>query len=628
MPVITIIFKIARSFGKYVLGVGILFMAIMPALSQTGVIKGVVVDKGSNDPLSAVSILLYKGGKVSGAITNNEGGFQLSVPEATDSIKFSFIGYRSEKINIHNTPLAPDFLTVKLELEPQELAEVVVKPMSALDIITNAINSTAKLLPVNGYENNFFYREIIRDRENYFSVAEALFKGQFNPAKEDYKLELEKGRSKEDVSYTRLFEDYHPGGGPEALFNNSLVTGFPDFLTLKRLKLFNYHRDSIVRFDDRRIYMISFDQKPGVQEALDKGKVYIDAEDFSIVKYEFRNSPLGMQYVKNLTGTDKLFAELLHIDFKRKGWMKKAEYNKIDGKLYMTHCFAEYEIGYKQVKKDLDLDLTITTEAVCTDQASPVKVPIASDREWKSKDIVANLPTDFDAEFWGNATIISPTAKINNIISNISKKNNEDIGRKIDDAWHYYKRDHFVAYQNLDSITLVPVMKGAWEDDETAGMIYQELTGDFSIETKLSITKRSDPTKLPDNGFQQAGIIVRADSSEKENNLILCTGTAGNDNAKYFLRNTDRGKSKGPIDKIDNLQNWLRIEKQGTMLTAFMRRDEAQEWQKIASYRISWGSKPVQVGFMVMARFAGSGPKMKPDLKAVFSHIGIKTSGQ
>ena len=171
---------------------------------------------------------------------------------------------------------------------------------------------------------------------------------------------------------------------------------------------------------------------------------------------------------------------------------------------------------------------------------------------------------------------------------------------------------------------MIPLMKHSWEDDETAGMLYKSLTGDFSIETELNISRRSDQLQVPDNGFQQAGIIIRASGEERENNLVLCVGTGGNKNIKYFLRKTENGNSKGPVDNIEGPHQWLRLEKKGNVFSAFIRNDEDQNWKRITDYSLNWGDGPLEVGLMVMARFAGSGPKMKPDMKAVFTNIKVE----
>ena len=75
-------------------------------------------------------------------------------------------------------------LRIQLELAPAELGEVVVKRPSGLTIIHKTIAALPSFQPDSNFENKGFYREIIKDSENYFSVAEALFLAQYFPGRE------------------------------------------------------------------------------------------------------------------------------------------------------------------------------------------------------------------------------------------------------------------------------------------------------------------------------------------------------------------------------------------------------------------------------------------------------------
>jgi hypothetical protein len=59
-------------------------------------------------------------------------------------------------------------------------------------------------------------------------------------------------------------------------------------------------------------------------------------------------------------------------------------------------------------------------------------------------------------------------------------------------------------------------------------------------------------------------------------------------------------------------------------ITAFRRANEKSIWIKVDNYSLDWLNGELQVGFSVMARFAGEGPKQHPDMKAVFSNIKIE----
>jgi hypothetical protein len=581
--------------------------------------RGEIVDSRSGEALNGASITLYSISNMSGLVANKEGKFIIAAG-AYDSIKISMVGYHSKTIFPHHDPDGD--LKIKLELAPGQLEEVVVKRSSPLDIIHKAIAALPSFQPDSNFENKGFYREIIKDRENYFSVAEAVFLAQYFPKKKSYKLELLQGRSKEDVSYTRLFEDYHPGGGPQSVAGESFVVDQPDFLNEKKLKFFNYKIDSMVQFDERWLYSISFDQKPGIKEALEKGRLLVDADNYAVVSYQAENSPLGTAYIKDLTGTEKVFAEILHIDFKRKGWKRRVDFTSVNNKQIMSYAIAEYSIGYKQPKKNVDLDLAIDVELLFSELGKPVLKEISKDEEWKRKNIVANLPTAFDSAFWGNNNIISPTEEVKNIIRKITVNDDIPAGTSVE-GWQYINRNLFVSYKTNDTITLIPIMRSLWEDDEAAGMLYKEIEGDFIAETRINLVKSSDRDHMPDNGFQQGGIIVRSLNEEKQNYVLLSVGTGGNSNPKLFFKRTTDNKSRTVVHKNENMSGWLRIEKTGNKIVAFFKPGNAGDFKKTGEYKLEWLNGKLQLGLTVFAAFSGDGPKMKPDMKANFSQLKI-----
>jgi len=592
--------------------------------AQITPVTGMITDGVTHEPLAGVSILIYSSGNVYGGLSNAEGKFSIHQAGSLDSVRFTMISYRGRLFK--RADLAGrSALAVQLDPSPSDLQSIVVRPVSALDIVRNAARQIPSFLPVSDFESRAFYREIIRDSSQYYSVSEAIFDIQFAVQKKSYVLKLEKGRSKEDVAYTRLFEDFHPGGGPEDAIGQNLLTARPDFLNESKLKNYIFKIDSTVLLDDHQIYVISFDQQPSLHEALEKGKIYIDADDFSPLKYVAANSPLGTPYIKSLKGTDKLFAEILHIDLEIKGWTRTAAFTKLGQRLYLGYANMSYDVLYRQPKKSLDLRLAINTELLTTDFSRPIVHPISKGEEWKRKNMVSNLPADFDASYWGSSNTLDPTRQVTEIITSISKKNQDPESAGTIPGWSYMNSEDFVASKRTDSLMLIPLLKCSWEDDNTGGMIYRNVKGDFDLEAKLSVTKRSNSTKVPDNGFQQCGIILRSTNGTGENNLILSMGTGGNEIPKYFLRKTVKSKTKSLVEKTGTMTGWLKIEKRGKQVTAYKKQNRNGEWEKMDDYSLDWLSGELQVGFSVMARFAGDGPKQHPDMRAVFTEI--KTNG-
>jgi hypothetical protein len=606
---------------KYLYGLVSFCLCIIQLHAQeTNSLDAEVKNAATGELLQGVSVRIYASGKISGLISNKEGRFVIR--HDFDSLKLSMIGYQS--ITYRKTSGEQKMLDFHLTQQPVMLEEVTVNPLSATDIIKKTIAAIPGFQPKNNFQSRGFYREIIKDREHYFSVAEATFLSQYFPSKKSFKLQLEQGRSKEEVAYTRLFEDFHPGGGPQWVASESLVTSIPDFLNLKKIHLFQYKKEKMQELDGKRLYCISFNQEPNAKEALEKGKIYIDAEDYGIVQFEAENSPYGTPYIKNLTGTDKIFASILHIDFKRKGWKRNIEFVKIDDQRVMSHVTAQLQIGYKQPRKNIELDLTIKAELLMTDLMVPVTTEITKVESWKREDLAMNLPTDFDAHFWGQENIISPTEEIKRIVESISRSNQDTLKNTMVEGWHYINKNLFLTQQQNDTILMLPLMKSLWEDEQTGGMMYRTEEGDFSIESNISLTKKTNNTEMPDKGFQQAGIIVRSGEEKKENYILLALGSGGSGSPKLFFKRTIDDKTKSVIMHEQTMNGTIRIIKKAGKLKAFFRPERRTEWEDAGEYEADWLNRKLQVGLALFAHFSGDGPKMKPDMQVVFSGIQIQ----
>jgi hypothetical protein len=588
--------------------------------AQNTNVHGTVLDAGTKEEVPGVSILIFQSSNMIGGISNREGNFYLNHVDQIDSVRFSAIGYHSLLLK-RGKLIEKTNLVVQLTIDERKLEEVTVRPIGVMDIIHRAIEKIQTSMPAGDFENTAFYREIIRDSQQYFSAAEAIFKVQYFPEKKSSRMMLMKGRSKEDITYTRLFEDFHPGGGPEAAFDLSFEKSHPDFLNENKIKNFIYTKDASVTFEDRRLYVISFDQRPGIHESLESGKIYIDAEDYAVVKFEARNSAVGTPYIKSLKGTDKIFAGLLNIELSVKGWTRTANYRKIAGKIYLDFARLEYRIDYRQVKKNIDLKLDIQTEWMTTGIRNEIKNEIHKDQVWKRKDLVANLPSDFDSTFWGAENILSETKENRDMMEAISKKNNEPEGNDSLAKWKYFNRDYFLAIHNGDSLSMIVLKKCNWYDAETGGMLYKLTHGDFDMEVKISVSRRTSRSQPPDNGFQQAGIIIRSPETGVENNLIFSMGTGGNEKPKYFIKTTTLGKTRTMVEKTEEFEGWLKLERRQKHITAFKKLNTDGSWMKVNEYDLDWLKGNLQAGFSIMARFAGDGPKQHPDIRAAFTEI-------
>lgn len=92
----------------------------LPAVIIETIVKGVVTADESGEKLPGVSIAIK--GTSKGTITNVDGSFQLSVPNAQSILVFSFIGYLPVEVKVGDQKI----INVGLKADTKALEEVVV----------------------------------------------------------------------------------------------------------------------------------------------------------------------------------------------------------------------------------------------------------------------------------------------------------------------------------------------------------------------------------------------------------------------------------------------------------------------------------------------------------------------
>ena len=96
------------------------FIGTVLVHAQTKNVTWTVTSAEDNQPIPGVSVSVK--GTTLGTITNLNGGFEISVPQNTKTLLFSFIGMKNQEVEIGNQTN----INVKMETDVVGLDEVVV----------------------------------------------------------------------------------------------------------------------------------------------------------------------------------------------------------------------------------------------------------------------------------------------------------------------------------------------------------------------------------------------------------------------------------------------------------------------------------------------------------------------
>lgn len=378
--------------------------------------NGIVVDRKSGTPLEYANFLVV-GTNIS-IVSNKEGEFLLKVPkEITNAkIKVSFMGYKD--MIIPTSTLKSKYSRINMESTSVKLPEVEVVSIDPYQMIRSVIDKKAENYLDEKTQMKAFYRETIKNKRDYVSLAEAVVnvvKQPYSANNSDY-VKLNQTRKKTiytemDSLYLRLV------GGPINCLKLDLLKNQELIFTEDMMSRFKFSFDSETYLDNKLIYIINFKQIPEGSEPLYSGKMYIDAENMALKSAVFSLNFSDLNKPTNLFLKDKPS----HIKVYPIEANYRIEYFEKEGKWY--YGYSRIELGFQvDMKKVGYKDKFYSTMEMAVFNWDKYK----KENAFKFRErflptaAIANRVTGFaDPDFWGENNIIEPEKSIQSAIEKI-----------------------------------------------------------------------------------------------------------------------------------------------------------------------------------------------------------------
>lgn len=381
--------------------------------------KGSVLDSKSKKPLIFASLTI-NGTNIS-TVTNTQGEFLLKVPKkyANNRVTVSFLGYTSKVISLLD--LTKNKNIIKLETYIEELSEVNINIKDAKLLITEVLKRKGKNYLDFPTDMTAFYRETIKKRRTYVSLAEAVVEINKQPyisGKNDF-LKLYKARKSTDYNKLDTIA-LKLRGGPFSMLHLDLIKNEPDFLDPDLMNDYIFTFDTSTKIDNRPIYVVNFKPKPEITEPLYYGKLYIDAKSLALTSAKFKLN------IEDRVKASKIF--ILKKPRQAEVWpietFYQVDYRTKDGKWY--YGYSRIELGFKinWEKRWFNSVYYSTSEMAITNwEKNTTKSFIKPKERLKSSIILSDEAEGFsDPEFWGEYNVIEPEKPIESAIKKIQKQ--------------------------------------------------------------------------------------------------------------------------------------------------------------------------------------------------------------
>lgn len=382
-------------------------------------VRGRIVDERTESPIIFANV--YLSGTNIGTVSNSEGEFIVKIPLFIENkiLVISSIGYMNREFSMEE--LSRGFNIIRMEASPIPIEEVTIINRDARDLVESALSKTRENYSPDPVMMRSFYRETIKQNRSYVSVSEAVldgYKASYTSLTDMDRVKIYKGRKSRDVKKMDTIV-VKLQGGPRTMFLLDIIKNPMELFDREVMEYYVYQMGGIVNIDDRKAYVINFDQVRQIEYPLYSGKLYIDVESLGFVGADFRINPDKLDQAALYLVRKK--PPGLHIDLLNASYIVNFRYSR--GLWYLSHARTELIMAIRWKKKLFRSTYTTVSEMAVTDIDYENIMKFRYRESSRRDDVFAEQVSDFeDPDFWGNNNIIQPEESIQEAIDRIGRR--------------------------------------------------------------------------------------------------------------------------------------------------------------------------------------------------------------
>ncbi len=353
-------------------------------------VNGVVKDSKTKERLVFSGI--YVPGTSIGTVANSEGQFTLKIPKTLNVQEFgiSHLGYHNGIFPVSDGNGRRENVYY-LDPASVEIKGVVVRPKDPRTLILQALNRIEDNYSRVPNTLTGFYRETIKQRRDYVSIAEAvteIYKSPYKFTLESDRIKVIKGRKGDNVKKADTLIVKMQGGPNVSLYLD--IVRYPELILGAKLEYPLYY-----------------------------GKIYVDVESLAITMAEFS---MDISDVEKATQAfvRKKPAGLI---FEPVSTSYLVTYKKLGDRYYLNYMRSEIKFQADWKKKIFKTSYTLMSEMAITERDTVNAAKIAAKESFKPYAILTDKVNEyFDEDYWGSYNTIEPDESIQSAIAKYNRR--------------------------------------------------------------------------------------------------------------------------------------------------------------------------------------------------------------
>jgi hypothetical protein len=382
------------------------------------IIQGRVLDHETGSPLAFATVGIPTKGL--GVPANTDGAFMFKIPAVLleDSLRVSYMGYKTRHLPMQL--LTNNHVEIRLQADYISIQEVIIRYFDPMEIISEAIARKNQNYNANPTHLLSFYREGIQKDNRLVNYSEAIFRiykaGYVENPVNDQAVVL-KSRNIRNLDHTDTLL-LKLKAGVQSSLDLDIVQVVPDFLDPRYFGEYVFRGAGLVNRDSRNVYVIEFEQADFVNEPLYKGMLYIDAENYAILKADFEVNPKYLYKVTDrfvVSRARRTVANIQQINY-------TVSYQLHNNKYHLNHVRGDIHMRIRNRNQIFGKNYHVFLE-MAVSHVETENITRFRRRETLQKNVIfSEQQFQYDHEFWGEYNIITPEKHINEELQRINSK--------------------------------------------------------------------------------------------------------------------------------------------------------------------------------------------------------------
>jgi hypothetical protein len=381
--------------------------------------SGKIIDREEKEPLPNTSISIQK--KNTGTISNMDGEFDFKIPGiySNDTVVISCVGYRQYYLPVQQIKPEPE--TIYLQPTTIQLKEIKVTAVNPQDILKRILDKIHLNYPRFPEIMTAFYREVLKQDNNYIDIAEALMeirKSSYENRNLEDRVKFIKGRKSLDVKPFQ-YVDFKMQGGPYYITKLDVVKTVDSFLDPEFRDFYKYAFDQIVEFNGRETYVIEFKPREKVDYPCYQGKLYVDMSTLALVQADFELSRSGLKFAHESLIRKKpkdFYVRPVQANY-------QVNYRRTNGKWHLSTARASVKFRVKSKSDKVNSLFHSNSELLITDIRPDDGTSFKRNELFSPRDIFTEIVTSFDESFWGDYNTIKPSESLRKALDKYELEN-------------------------------------------------------------------------------------------------------------------------------------------------------------------------------------------------------------